>query len=625
MFDRMFEHMTYLDWGIVAAYFVFAVLLAAYHSRRSTSGIENYFASGRGAAWWLLGTSMVATTFAADTPLVVSGLVVKYGIAQNWYWWSLAFAHLLGVFLFSRLWRRSRVLTDTELAEFRYGGKSAAILRGFRAIYFSTIYNCIIIGWVNLALVKVFVHVLGVDEAAVVATIKVGFINFDITMKVAILLVCFSFSAFYTTFAGLTGVMLTDLVQFVMAMFGSIYLSIVAVKGIGGLSVLGEKLIATYGAEKASEITSLFPSSSSSMFVPVMLFLLVQWWAAQNIDSGGYLAQRMLSAKNEKHSFLGMLWFSVSFYCLRPWPWIVVGLVAAVMFPYLPDAAGVLPDPEAGYVKVMLHFLPPGILGIMVASFLAAYMSTIDTHLNWGASYLINDFYKRFIVREGSERHYIAIAIVFTVLIAALGAVFTMFMSSIEQAWYIVSAIYGGLAIVYILRWYWWRINAWSEIGAIAGAFISTGVFRWLLPVKMGIVLKWQVGRFALDFSKHPDVLLLIVPAAFGFAMLLTFLTPPVEEKKLIAFYKRVRPGGLLWKKISSKIPGSENDPGPTRMLPGYVVSIIAVYSALFGVGKIILGAAPAGLALLGLSFVCGVILWKYIGAMKWIEDDGSS
>ncbi|HPI76134.1 MAG TPA: Na+:solute symporter [bacterium] len=579
------KHLTVLDWSIIAIYFVFVFGLAIYHSRRANKGMDDYFVSGRKASWWLLGTSMVATTFAADTPLAVSGMVVRNGIAWNWYWWGLAMATLMGVFFFSRLWRRSGVLTDNELIELRYEGGSAAFLRAFRGIYFAIIYNCIVIGWVNLAMVKI----LGLT------------LDFD---KNQALWICMSFALVYTLMSGLTGVMATDVMQFAIAMFGAIYLAVVAVIDIGGLGAIHDGLITTYGANKAAEISSLFPAYSSQysvgMFWPVMIFIFFQWWTASNSDSGGYLAQRMLSAKDEKHSFLGMLWFNIAHYCLRPWPWIMVGLCAAILFPYIPDAAGVYPDPELGYVKVMLKYLPVGMLGLVLASFFAAYMSTIDTHLNWGASYMVNDIYKRFIKKEASDRHYIVASWVATVLIAVCGAGVTMMMDSIADAWYVVSAIYGGLAIVYILRWFWWRINAWSEIGAMTAALSMTYVVRGIFKVP------------------YPLALIYIVPVALTVAFAATFLTKPVSKEKLTAFYRKVRPGGPGWRLISKDIPGADKDPGPAQSVFAYVVSIAAVYCALFGIGKLLLGPASRGLLLIGIAIALGGVLWKYISSQNW-------
>lgn len=659
--ERMYEHVSPVDWCIIGAYVLFALALAIYHSRTATQGLANYFVSGRRMTWWLLGTSMVATTFAADTPLAVSGWVVSRGVSMNWWWWGMAMAHLAGVFFFSRLWRRSEVLTDTELSELRYDGRSAAFLRGFRGLYFAILYNCIVIGWVNLAMVKLIEHTLGIE-------------------KFSALIICFTFSLIYTMLAGLTGVMVTDMIQFVLAMFGSIYLAIVAVGHIGGMDTVMAKISENYGAEKAAEITAIFPAPGTEVFLTVCVFVFFQWWTATNIDCGGYLAQRMLSARDERHSFFGLLWFNIAHYCLRPWPWIVVGLCAAAIYGPVGSAGG-LEDPEAGYVKMMLEFLPVGVLGVMLASFFGAYMSTIDTHLNWGASYMVNDIYKRFFEKNrgnplynavswllfaaflaggymlyngarhsetGSpkvvlffiaafsllffiykifvrprtdERHYIHVSLLATVFIALCGAGGTMMMKSISGAWFIITAVYAGLAVIYILRWYWWEINAWSEIGAMFGALFGTVLFRYYMGT-----IAFPDFRFAplggIALFDFPFVLLLIVPCSLAVSFFATAVTKPVDTEHLVRFYKKVRPGGPGWKPIQAQIPGAEKDPGPGGKFVAYIVSVVAVYCTLFGIGKLIMGPRGLGAALLGIAVVLSVVLWKMLTNMKWSQEE---
>ena len=594
-FSRMTEHLAPLDWAIVGAYLLFAIGLALYHMRRATSGMDNYFASGRKASWWLLGTSMVATTFAADTPLAVSGWVIGTGISMNWYWWAWVMTHMMGVFFFARLWRRSRVLTDTELVEVRYSGASAGFLRFFRSIYFGIVFNCVVIGWVNLAMTKILQHTVGVD-------------------KTTALWFCFGFSLLYTMLAGLSGVMATDFIQFIMAMFGSIYLAMAAVRGVGGLDAIIPKLTANYGAARATEITSLIPPMGSELVATVIVFIFLSWWGATNADSGGYLAQRMLAAKNEKHSFLGMLWFNIAFYCLRPWPWIVVGLCASVLVPGMEPAAreAIAADPEVGYIFMMKQFLPVGILGLVIASFFAAYMSTIDTHLNWGASYLVNDVYKRFFVPEGSDRHYVWVSMGATALIAFMGAYVSLHMDSIREAWYVIAKVYSGVAVIYILRWYWWRINAWSEIAAMASSLTCLIMTSLIMPKYMPNV---AVPAF-------PQILLYIVPITVTVALIATFVTQPVDENKLISFYKKVRPGGAGWKKIAARVTDVAPGDNPLEAWPGYVLGVVAVYSALFGVGRLLLGPRWIGVVLLVVSAACGLGIWVYASNLNWQEDE---
>ena len=560
--------MSRLDWSIVGAYLVLSLGIGAYHMRRAVTGLDEYFVSGRRASWWLLGTSMAATSFAADTPLAVSGFVIKNGISWNWYWWASAMAGLAVVFFFSRMWRRSRVTTDVELIELRYSGRPARFLRGFLAIHSGVLTNCITIGWVNLAMVKVLAHTVGIDEK-----IALGF--------------CFGFSLLYTMMAGLRGVMVTDLVQFVLSMGGSIYLAVVAVRGVGGLGGLAAALARTQGPERAVETLAFLPRPGSDVFLAVLTFLFFQWWAASGVGGGSYFVQRMLSARDERHAFLGTLWYNVAQYCLRSWPWVLAGVCAAILYP-------ALEDPEIGYIRLMEDFLPSGLLGLVVASFFAAYMSTIDTHLNWGASYLVNDVYKRFVRPNASERHYIVAALVLTAALAVVGMLVTTLMESIREGWYIVTALAGGVSVVTVLRWYWWRINAWSEIAAMAAALAGTLVFR----VGLGI--------------GYPHVLYLIMPVTVAVALVVTFITRPVDEATLVEFYRRIRPGGGGWKPIAARAPDVEIRDRPRKALPAYGMAVVAVYGALFGVGKLLLGSAWLGGALLLAGAVGAIGVARY-------------
>ncbi len=557
-----------VDWCIIFGYIALIIGLGIYLSKKATKNTESYFVAGRGLPWWLLGTSIVATTFAADTPLAVSGLVRSKGIAGNWYWWSGAMAGMLGVFFYSRLWRRSKIITDTQFAELRYSGKSASALRGFRALYFSLVYNAIVMGWVMLAMAKILGGVLGIPKWQGVAF-------------------CFVVAVIYTSLSGLWGVVITDFVEFCTAMFTSILLAIIAVSKSGGMANILANLRTTMGAEKAMNITAIVPLHSA--LLPIGFFFIyigLQWWTTGNTDGGSYFAQRMLAAKNEKHARLGFLWGNIAHYCLRTWPWIVVGLVAIVAFPHLED-------PEMGYIKVMLKFLPAGLLGLALAGFLAAFLSTIDTQLNWGASYLINDFYRRFLVKNASERHYIRASIIATLIIAAIGALVTFMMTSIYGAWTIITSINAGIGLVYLLRWYWWRINAWSEISAITTSVIMSAYLAIFTTIKF------------------PQTLLYIIPVSVGVWVTVTLLTPPASNKKLITFYKLVRPGGPGWKRIRAQIPGTEKDRIGWSNLKGFIAAVIATYSTLIGVGKIILGQALPGILLLCITGVMGYLIYR--------------
>lgn len=609
----MTGHLHYFDWALIVLSLSFALGIGLYHSKKSKTSVKEYFASGQGVPWWILGTSIVATTFAADTPLAVSGLVAKQGIAGNWYWWNGALMGMAAVFFFSRFWRRAGILTDTELAELRYSGRPAAVLRGFRALYFGIPYNCLIMGWVNLAMAKIIVVTLGLPDTLETKLYAVGF--------------CFVLTFVYTALVGLTGVMLTDFVQFILAMSISIFVAISAVVNMGGMGAVLSRATEIYGPDKVASMTAIIPTTATleGAMMPLSFFLVyigLQWWTSGNTDGGGYAAQRMIAAKNEKHAMLGYLWYNIAHFCLRPWPWIVVGLVAAVQFPNLPD-------PEQGYIKVMVDVLPAGLLGLGLASFLAAYMSTVDTQMNWGASYLVNDFYKRFVKREASERHYVRASVVATLIIALCGAGMTMALTSIVGAWALLTQIVAGVGLVYILRWYWWRINAWSELTALAASLVTASVLqvlsmpwftaKYLTAAKLASMPGWLGGTLTtLSGLKFPLTLLVVVPVSLIAWLTVTALTKPVDEEKLIEFYRRVRPSGPGWKHIREKI-GEEAPVGAMRRnLVSYLVGIVSIYSALYGIGKTILGSWQTGVPLLLVTVAGGWFISRRLSDEKW-------
>lgn len=545
----------FLDWVIIAGYLVFALAVGFYFSKRAGRSVEQYFITGRSLPWWLVGTSMVATTFAADTPLVVSALVFTKGIAGNWYWWVGGFHALLAALVYAPLWRRARILTDNELVELRYSGKPASALRGFRALYFGVMSNCITMGWVMLAMVKV---------------IKIIFPEWD---EWGIIWGLFSFTIFYTVLSGLWGVIITDLFQFIFAMAGSVILAVICVGRMGGVSGLLSRLATLYGPEKLESVTCLIPLRSGMMPLSAFLiYALLQWWAVGNTDGGGYLSQRLFAAKDERHAKLAGLWYCIANYCLRPWPWIIVGLTALVVYPNL--AVG---DPESGYPKLMMAFLPVGLKGLMVATFLAAFMSTIDTHINWGASYLINDLYRRFIRRTASERHYVVASRAAVILLALLGAVVSRYLPSIEWAWKYFSSIFAGIGFIYLVRWFWWRINAWSEITAMTVSVVVSNIVYIFTDIQ------------------YPYTLLITLSFSIPLSLLATFLTAPVSGERLAEFRRRLRPAGVWrnWK----------------NLLASYLSGLVCLYSFLFGVGKCLLGSPLLGGSLLVLALCAGVVL----------------
>ncbi len=544
--------LNYLDWIIIASYLVFAIGVGIYLSKRASRNIGEFFASGGKLPWWVVGTSMVATTFAVDTPLAITEIIAEHGIAGNWIWWNMAIAHGLAVFVFARFWRRANILTDLEMLELRYSGKSATVLRVFRAFWEGLLFNAIVIGWVLFAMSQIITVIFG-DEKLIHAL--------PLDSKWQYILLCLLVSVVYSLLSGFWGVVITDLVQFVIAMTGSIVLAVIAVDHVGGMDAL----------LKSPEISgklSFIPSTSSASLplVTLISFLSVFWWASKNADSGGYMAQRMIAAKNEKHSVLAMLWFSIAHYALRPWPWILVALVSLVLYPNLTD-------PALGYPKLVVELLPTGLKGLMVASFVAAFMSTVDTHVNWGSSYLINDFYKRLIVKKASNAHYVMISRLSGLFIMIFAGLLAYFMESVLDSWKFLFTITMGIGGVYIVRWFWWRVNAWSEISAWIGSALAYTVL-YLLGIWYGIQLEFGWKLIIIAFSSTTVWILV------------TYLTPPVDEKRLMDFYTRVRPAIRGWKRIAHQVDPS-GSPGLTwkDLLAGFA-GILLVYFTLFSIGN---------------------------------------
>jgi Na+/proline symporter len=585
--------LNYIDWIVIALYFLFNLGVGLYLRRRATQSVSDFFISGRNVSWWLAGTSMVATTFAADTPLVVSGLVARNGIAGNWIWWSMAFSGILTVFFYAKLWRRAGVLTDCEFAEIRYSGKPAAFLRVFRAGYLGLIVNLIIMGWVNLAIVKIMMIVLGVTKIeALIFAIGIMFITASIS-----------------TLSGLWGVLWTDLFQFILKMGMVILLAVFAVNASGGMGQLINQLHAIdKSRSSSSSILAMVPDLNSAWMpmITFFVFIAVNWWASwypgAEPGGGGYVAQRIFSAKNEKHSLLATLWFNIAHYAIRPWPWILVALVAVVRFQHDPKF---LADPETGYIRVLISDLPVYLRGLMIAAFAAAYMSTIGTQLNWGASYLINDIYKRYI-KNKPEKHYVNTSQLITMILMLMSAVVTFYMDSIAGAWQALIAIGAGTGLVYILRWFWWRINAWSEISAMIAAFTVSMVLQFV---------------FHLDESKPVQFAwLLLITVAFTTTIWIavTFLTKPEPEEKLLSFYRRVRPNSRFWgniAKMATDVPPVQD--GILNLI-NWICGVGMIYAFLFGIGQILIGSTPLGIAFIFLGFIFGGVIFYQMNKRGW-------
>ncbi|MEL0173552.1 MAG: sodium:solute symporter family protein [bacterium] len=595
----------WIDWSIIISYILFSLGVGIYFSKRAASSTEEYFLSGRSLPWWIVGTSMVATTFAADTPLAITEFVRGPGIWQNWFWWNLLMGSLLSVFLFSRLWRRAEILTDNELLELRYSGKPAAFLRAFKAGYFAILYNFIVMGWVINAMASVVSVMLNMDKWTAVW-------------------LCVIIALVYAILSGFWGVVVTDLVQFVIAMFGSIALAIIALNYVGGMEVLLSKLNELLGTDVVTDNTLKFippiPDTGvatqtfwESPFSKFLIFISVMWWSHHGTDGGGYIIQRMSSAKNERHALLATLWFNIAHYALRVWPWIIVAVVSIVMFPIIPSEYSEL-GVKAGYPLVMNTLLGPGLKGILIVSFLAAFMSTIDTHLNWGVSYLINDIYKRFFKPNESERHYVLVGKIMTVILMILAAFTALKMQSISKAWEFIFAMGAGIGLVLILRWFWWRVNAWSEITALATSIVITISFE--------IIAYFQTINNNLEYSlfgSAPSIfgmslqvhhkLMIIVPIAIIAWVTVTFFTEPEPMTKLESFYKRVQPGGW-WGPVTSSFDHTLQ-PVTKGIFILWLAGVMMIYGFTFGIGNLIFQNYSSSVILFGFAGIGSYLIWN--------------
>ena len=586
--------LTVTDWVVVAAYFLLNLAIGFYYKKRAGENMGEFFLSGRNVPWWLAGTSMVATTFAADTPLAVTGMVARNGIAGNWLWWNFVFSGMLTVFLYARLWRRSGVMTDVEFAEIRYAGKPAAFLRGFRALYLGIPINCIILGWVNLAMVKILTLILGVTKL----------------QALGIVLGMIALTSFISTLSGLWGVLVTDLVQFVIKMSMVIVLAVAAVSAVGGIDEMKAKLAAIDQARgltsgHAGSVLSFVPDLNSA-WMPMITFLVyisLNWWATwypgAEPGGGGFVAQRMFCAKDEKHSLLATLWFNIAHYAMRPWPWILVGLASIILYPGLAD-------PETGYIRVMIDHLPASLRGLMVAAFAAAFMSTIGTQLNWGASYLVNDFYRRFLRRDESEKHYVMASQAATVFLTVVSAIVTFYMDSITGAWKLLIVTGAGTGTVLILRWYWWRINAWSEVSAMAAAFV------------VSIVLQTVVGMSSDDPVGFAWIMIVTVGITTVVWLAVTYMTPPESTDKLVSFYRRVRPAPALWRPVAKLAPDVPASKDLAYNILDWICGCVLIYGVLFGVGKIILKETGIGLVFVAAGLAAGAVIYWDLTRRGW-------
>jgi Na+/proline symporter len=581
-----------LDWWVVTACLLAAFAPALWFARRAGRGTDEFFASGRAAPWWLIGTSMVATTFSTDTPNLVTDLVRSSGVAANWAWWAFLITGMATVFLYARMWRRSGALTDLEFYELRYSGRPAAVVRGVRAVYLGLLYNTVIMAAVTLAAVKIAHVLLGWDRTTT-------------------LIVCFALCVGFSVLSGLWGVLVSDLVQFAIAMIGVIAAARAALSApeVGGLSGLIERL--------DPQALSFFPDpGNGAVFVSLLVVpLAVQWWAVWYPGSepggGSYIAQRMLAARNENHALAAVLWFNVAHYALRPWPWILVALASMLVFPELSDIRAALPHVDPALLgndiayPAMLTLLPHGLLGLLVASLTSAYVSTMSTHLNWGASYLVNDLYRRFLRPDTGERHLVRVSRLATVGLMCCAVAFTLLLETAGEAFRLLLSFGAGTGLIYLLRWYWWRINAWSEISAMVVSFLVT----------VAIYLLGRAG--AIDLGTDA-ALLWTVGVTTVVWLAVTFLTPSVDRDVLAAFVHRIRPAGPGWKAFTRD--GAAPADNLPRALLSWSLACTAVYAALFATGSYLYGRAGRA-ALLGVVAVAsGMVL-----GLLWRKNEGRS
>lgn len=573
--------LTPFDWSIILAFFAFSLLIGLYAAKTAGKNTAEFFLSGRSMPWWLLGVSMVATTFSCDTPNLVTDIVRQNGVSGNWAWWAFLLTGMLTVFVYARLWQRSQVLTDLEFYEIRYSGKMAAFLRGFRALYLGVLFNILVMATVSLAMIKIGAVMLQWSD-------------------VQTLLVVSSVTVLYSMLGGLRGVMLTDFFQFIISMIGAIggAMILINMPAIGGLEGLLQH------PEVAPRLHLLPDFNNTEALVTLLILpLAVQWWSVwypgAEPGGGGYVAQRMLSAKSEADSVGGTLLFNVAHYALRPWPWIIVALASLVIFPDLASMRAAFPNVDPAIIKhdfaypAMLSYLPAGFLGLVVASLIAAFMSTISTHLNWGSSYIVNDFYKRFINPEASEARQVLVGRISTLLLMVVACIFALLLSNALQAFNILLQIGAGTGLIFILRWFWWRINAYSEITAMVVSFLVALYFNFVHP---------HTGLPALSNAAQLVSGVLITTAAW---LLVTFLTRPVDTATLVSFYRLVRPGGPGWQKLAA-LAAQEGDLGSAHIrsdwnVPSGILAMIAgclaVYGMLFAVGYWLYGnTGPASI-----------------------------
>jgi len=598
-------HLQFIDWVIAAACVAVCFIPAFFFGRRAGKNTTEFFASGRSVPWWLAGLSMVATTFSSDTPNLVTDIVRRQGVAGNWCWWAFTLTGVATVFFFARLWRRSGVMTDLEFYQIRYSGTAARVVRGFRSVYLGLLFNCMIMASVNLAACKIAGILFGLDRWQT-------------------LLICGVLNATFATYSGLWGVLVIDMIQFFIKMTAVIAAAVFAVKAVGGLDSMVTALSAKTGPN-GLHFLNILPDFKNNWDLAVAVFVMplaVQWWAVwypgAEPGGGSYIAQRMLASKSEKDSLGAVLFFNIAHYVLRPWPWILVGLCSLLIYPELSDIQKAFPnlDPKLlGHdiaYPAMLKFLPVGFVGLMVGGLLAANSSTILTHLNWGASYLVHDFYRQFLVRDAGEKHYVLAGRVATIGIFLLSAVLTFFLESAKDTFDIILQVGAGTGLLYLVRWFWWRVNAWCEVVAMVSSFAVSIVL--LILSRYGHALSTDKG------------LLLTIAVTTVCWVATAFLTPETEQATLVAFYKKVRPFGPGWRRVREAAGLLVDEPASARnnitlALLGWVAGCATIWSALFTVGNFLYGRLNYALMLL-VVFIASCLVLLFVIHALWSEKE---
>ena len=577
-----------IDWLIILAFFILSLVIGIIVSKKSGKDVTEFFLSGRKMPWWLLGISMVATTFSADTPNLVTDIVRTNGVAGNWVWWAFLLTGMLTVFVYAKLWRRSEVLTDLEFYELRYSGKGAAFLRGFRAFYLGAVFNVLIMASVCLAGIKIGGALLGLSP-------------------VETLLISCAITVIYSSIGGLRGIIITDFFQFILAMVATFWAAyeIVNLPQVAGLTNLLNH------PDVIPKLNLIPDIADTDLFIAVFIIpLAVQWWAVwypgAEPGGGGYVAQRMLSAKDEKNAIWATLLFNFMHYAVRPWPWILIALASIVVFPNLESLQVAFPNTIVGNdlaYPAMISFLPSGLLGLLVASLIAAFMSTISTHLNWGSSYLVHDFYRRFFVKDRTEKHYVFMGRVFTVLLMVFSAFFALFLNNSLQAFGIILQIGAGTGLIFILRWFWYRVNVYSELTAMIVSFIVALAFEFIIPNNFSVEEKLIIGVTITTISW----------------LIVTLITPPSNIETLQNFYKKIQPGGPGWKKVIEEseskgitISGKKEKWDVPSGILCMLFGSISVYSILFGIGYILYSQTTTGIIFLIISVLSVIALMKF-------------